>query len=496
MSFLGKNFLIFFLCLASIAEASIFCGQILNPKSKEESIAEARQQAQDLLTKAQRGESVSGRNFISSFPPRTPELLEEAAKNQITWWGVRIFFANSIEEARQHSMAEPERDQLLQGIYIIIPQQKNSSDFQATLRELTDLSAKEALQKYLNSAVIVNFNYHTLDLILKGEGKKYAQIQDGIGGVKMPEPTVERIDPRFLIERFDANSVYWSKSDAGLGPFLVQPGWTLGLAKGHIPLADTLTAKAYKDAREIAQKNRWHVTFNTDPEGVMNMIRDQWRLASDPNHASLSKDSTGIPANLLAHTPKNKKWVQNSRYKSDPSLYNQTLAALKSLDAKTIAVEVRNEQNELIGGMLLLVSEGVLYEGDTVFYDNAKYPVLGVEIPRVALVATKDRLYSSGIPILGAGAMTSKFSRSMGAYLITNQELQAHVDQLKTQFPNGAPADFKTPWSPSEHSEAALRQQQSEQNKGPKKERPALTPEEREALKQAALSRRAQDQKK
>lgn len=328
--------------------------------------------------------TISFRGFISSKPAPYPELQEALAKKGIIWWYLRIFVAESLEAAKAHSALE--KDSLMQGVYLIDPN---------NTKGLTERPAPEVFKRLMLS----NAMY-------------YVHKADVNGAV-----SVEKVDPEIIRQALSPEKLTWDLNDPEHGPYIKQTGWAFPRERGVILYANTLDSKNYHRARGLARRlisEGWKIRFNKDFQGALNKVRDQKRLIEG-------------------------QWVANSLY-LDKDNYDMTLDAFKN--GKAFSVEVWNEKDELIGGLIGL-KEGAVYSPDSVFYDADRYPKISISFGKIGIVAMMDRLHEAGIPFADAG-MVSPFTESMRGQKIPGPDFLPLMESLG----QARPVDETSDWVP------------------------------------------------
>lgn len=348
------------------------------------SVADVEAQANSLFARAASG--ITDRGFIASKPGITPELGSMAGRNGLMWWGLRIYVAHSLKEAKEHSARE--ENSLLQGIYLIRGSVRGKAAFTPD-EDITAIPAPEAFRKLVSNSPLYYIK----------NGKH------------------EKIGREFVRNNLTIDEMEWSLDDPEHGPYIYQTGWAFPKERGVIIHNETLDSKTYKEVRRQARKlvaEGWRISFNRDFKQSLDKVAAQKRKIQD-------------------------QWVANSRY-LDPELYQATLDSHKI--GRTLSVEIWNEKGELVGG-LIGNREGSIFSPDSVFYDQERYPKLSIGLAKIAAMALGDRLAASGIGFVDSG-MVSHFTASMKGRLIPASDFQKMIAEL----PKDAVVDLSSDWNP------------------------------------------------
>ena len=319
-------------------------------------------------------QGISDRGFISGeFDGEAVDAL--VAKDRLVYWYIRIFVVPSI------------KDPLMQGVYLI-----NKGEN----AEQTSTLIYEAAGQVFNR-------------MLKNDSMYFFKVKE--------DGATEVVPPELIAENLNPEKMFWDLNDPEHGPYIRQNGYALPRYRGVIRYEDTIGSGRYKDAkkltRQLVDERGFRVRFNVDFEAALNMVRDQKRLVEG-------------------------QWVSNSLYKNDDGTpnanYRDTLAAFKA--GRAFSVEVWNKEGELVGGIIGKI-DGTLYSPESTFYDQARYPDIGIRFSEIGVMAMMERLHEAGIDFADAG-MVSTFTALMRGLLVP----AIVFEKMAGTLPSTANVDF------------------------------------------------------
>ena len=371
----------------------LFCKDLFVPTVRDQTELEATTAAHAAAILAMADQGITDRGFITSKFEVTPELQSAVASSAVIRWNLRIYMAKSKVAAAEHAAKEP--DPLMQGIYLIDPNLKESV--------LTKKSPSSVFQRLAKANPVYTFR----------------------GGKEPVE-----IPYSFFRDNLNFSELNWILEDPEHGPFIAAAGWVRPSTRGVVMREDAVLSTTYQERRRLARKlilEGFEITFNRDFKASLDFVRDQKRRVAG-------------------------QWVANSRYQ-DEGLYNDTIKKFEKGGAFSVEIwgpEILDADGKPTGkrklaGGLIGNKEGGLYSPDSVFYDQTNYPKLSIEFSKIAMIALMDRVSAQGIFFLDAG-MVSHFTASLKGKIIPLEEFLKLISEL----PNNNRVDLQTNWDPDE----------------------------------------------
>lgn len=336
---------------------------------------------------ARKWQGISDRGFVSSKIRASGALSAEVAKEGLLWWYLRVFVVESVEAAKVHSAKQ--KDPLMQGVYLI-----NKGQTAEQTAALIHQPAPDVFNR-----------------MLKNDAMYFFRVKEN--------NAVEIVPPDLIDRNIAINELTWDLNDSESGPYIMSPGWAFPRYRGMIKHEAGIDSKTYHRMRNLAKQlvaKGFTIRFNHDFVRALNMVRDQERKIEG-------------------------KWVENSLYAGENNQnYAMTLESYQA--GRAYSVEVWNEKNELVGGVIGF-RDGAMYSPESTFYNKVDYPKISIGFARIGIVALMDRLKAAGITWADAG-MVTPFTESMKGELVTISEFLDDVAKL----PPEAEVDLITNWTP------------------------------------------------
>lgn len=410
-----------------------------------------------------------GRGFLGSGPhgdielqdPRFKKFIDE---NGIIYWRQMVHIFPSFKEAREFFLSPPRRyqsgkfDPLQRHLFYIAGPDFERIKKMVITSSMDEEQAKRVWQKYSAD------HRHVFQKMLlppphasKTTESSMYYVSETIAGADGRPDFVYKALPKSELNRFDFNfdnrnrfTDFTSNSRTDL--VYEFWGWVKVPVRGVVKIADFFAnTEKVRDFEKMARKFHKNgivgsITFNTT-EGMRRVIeiaRDQFRKGQGEGGGLYSQ----------------------SRF--NPAFIQSQIDGLK--DGTTFSVEVRNPQNEVIGGFFGMLQDGVLYSDSIAYpkilkwkrdesgklvkdsngelipvYETNKDGSLkrdktgsliqstqGVEIAKIGKLFFFKKLLDAGFEIQDS-VMVSAFTESIGGGYVSSQEFSKFVANAKAK---------------------------------------------------------------
>jgi Leu/Phe-tRNA-protein transferase len=391
------------LSLVLSLSAPAFANTELNQKICEKMLGTTLVSAQPLEFDLNAGLGMRG--FLGAYPEATGDNSVLLASQGVMFWGHSFAVKKSLAEAQAH---DAKFTGLSKIAYLI-----SDVDVSDLHDDTPDDIVRERFEKI----------FATADFVYWDDTEAIIKKQD------IPAKLV-RMDKAAAAKLIVPETIgYFTRDDRG--PRFTQSGWVFPKIRGELNYktifesGSTTIKKIMQDARKFLSRG-YTITFNTNYEEALNMVRDQARV---------EKDESGRAV----------KVPENSRYR-EPAVYGKALEGYRS--GHGFSVEVRDPQGKLVGG-ILGERHGNIVALETTFYGYEDRPdgtfKSQIDFAKMAVLAALKRLHEHGIDVVDAN-MVTPFTASLKGEYVSAAQFAGDIERLRRMPP--IEIDLTRPWSP------------------------------------------------